>query len=231
LHKAGWEEGIVFEIGCPYISAARMLMLRKALDVKPGVIVFIDHDVSWFPKDLLTLIETPGDVVAGTYRFKKDEEEYMGLLDSDPVTHRPKVRSDGCVKAELVPAGFLKVTTKAIDIFMKHFPQLCFGPAYAPSVDLFNHGVENGRWFGEDYAFSKHWRETGNDIWIVPTLRIDHHQDEKAYKGNFHDFLMGEVRYASLVKSFPEEAKRLHARLEQEYRERFAEYRRLAERK
>ena len=46
-------------------------MLRKALDAKADVIVFIDHDVSWDAKDLLTLIQTEGDVVAGTYRFKK----------------------------------------------------------------------------------------------------------------------------------------------------------------
>jgi pyruvate-ferredoxin/flavodoxin oxidoreductase len=46
--------------------------------------------------------------------------------------------------------------------------------------------------------------------------------------GNFHEFLMGEVRYASLVKAFPEEAKRLHERLEAEYRERYQAYKRLA---
>ena len=40
---------------------------------------------------------------------------------------------------------------------------------------------------------------------------------------------MGEVRYSSLVKSFPDEAKRLHARLEAEYMERYQEYKKLAE--
>jgi len=40
---------------------------------------------------------------------------------------------------------------------------------------------------------------------------------------------MGEVRYASLHQSFPEEAKRLHAILEDEYRERYATYRRMAD--
>ena len=190
LHEAGWEEGIVFEIGCPYISAARNKMLRKALDQKPGVIVFLDHDVSAAPKDLLTLVETPGDVVCGTYRFKKDEEEYMGLLMDDPVTHRPIVREDGCIRAELIPAGFLKITPKAVDKFMIKHPRLCFGPQYRQEVDLFNHGVENGRWYSEDYAFSRHWLETGGDIWIVPTLQIDHHDKDKCFKGNFHEFLL-----------------------------------------
>src|SRR5690242_1599813 len=71
LDAAGWDHMMVSAVGNPYISAARSIMLRKALDAKADVIVFIDHDVSWQPLDLLTLIETEGDVVCGTYRFKK----------------------------------------------------------------------------------------------------------------------------------------------------------------
>ena len=40
---------------------------------------------------------------------------------------------------------------------------------------------------------------------------------------------MGEVRYASLVQSFPEEAKRLHAQLESECEERYELYKRMSE--
>ena len=40
---------------------------------------------------------------------------------------------------------------------------------------------------------------------------------------------MGEVRYASLVQSFPDEAKKLHAQLEKEYKERYEGYKEMAE--
>jgi hypothetical protein len=40
---------------------------------------------------------------------------------------------------------------------------------------------------------------------------------------------MGEVGYASLHQTFPEEAKKLHATLEQEHKERYETYRKLAE--
>jgi hypothetical protein len=49
----------------------------------------------------------------------------------------------------------------------------------------------------------------------------------EASKGNSHDFLMGEVRYASLVQSFPEEVKKLHAQLEEEYKERWEGYKKI----
>ncbi|HUT87732.1 MAG TPA: hypothetical protein VMX15_06585 [Candidatus Heimdallarchaeota archaeon] len=40
---------------------------------------------------------------------------------------------------------------------------------------------------------------------------------------------MGEVRYASLVQTFPDETKKLHAQLEQEYKERWETYKQMAE--
>lgn len=189
LDEAGWKHSLVNEIGCPYISAARATMLRKALDAKATVIVFIDHDVSWQPKDLLTLIETAGDVVAGTYRFKTEEERYMGVLAIDK-HERPIVREDGAIKAMKVPAGFLKVTREAVNRFMEAYPHLCYGEYCAPGVDLFNHGVHERVWYGEDYAFSRNWIAAGGEIWIVPNLNIAHSSADEIFPGNFHEFML-----------------------------------------
>lgn len=189
VQAAGWEEGMVNEVGNPYISAARATMLRKALDAKADVVVFIDHDLSWRPADMLKLIETEGDVVAGTYRFKCDEISYMGTIHSTP-EGTPKVRlSDGAIKARMVPAGFLKVTKEAIDTYMTKYPELCYGEKYRMSVDLFNHGAHEGLWWGEDYAFCRRWEAIGGDIWLVPDLQLDHHSVDKSYPGNFHTYL------------------------------------------
>lgn len=189
IQAAGWDDCMVSEISNPYISAARSYMLRKALDAKADVIVFIDHDLSWKPADLLKLIETEGDVVAGTYRFKEDEEKYMGVID-DNADGSPKVRDDGAIKATRVPAGFLKITAGAVNRFMTEYPHLCYGPKFNPSVDLFNHGAHNGAWWGEDYAFSRNWIDAGGEIWLVPDLDLNHHTADKEYAGNFHQFML-----------------------------------------
>lgn len=186
LDAAGWDHAIVHEIGCPYISAARATMLRKAIDAKGTIFVFIDHDVSWDPKDLLTLIETKGDVVMGTYRFKKDEEEYMGCL----TTEYPTVREDGCIKMAWGPAGFLKVTRNAVNQIMKSYPELIYGEPCSPGIDLFQHGAHKNEWWGEDAAFGRRWNECGGEVWLIPTLNITHHSVEKAYPGNFHEYLL-----------------------------------------
>ena len=178
-------------------------MVRRALDAKADILIFLDYDISFDPQDLVRLIETPGDVVCGTYRFKQDEVKYMGELVQVPCgggMETPMVRkSDGAIQAKSMPAGFLKVTKEAIDLFMRSYPKLIFGPAFNPSIDLFNHGAHKGVWYGEDYAFCRNWRDIGGEIWCIPDLNVTHHSisynrasgqfDHRQFPGNFHRHL------------------------------------------
>ena len=189
LNQHGWKDVFIQEMGCPYISSARATLLRKALDSKAEVIVFLDYDLSFDPEDLLRLIEAPDEVNAGTYRYKKDEVQFMSSIYSDHEM-RPLVRKDGLLKAERVPAGFLKLKRIAVLKFMKAYPELLFGEPDHYSVDMFNHGAHKGVWYGEDYAFCRRWEEIDGDIWLLPNLNITHHSATNSYSGNFHEFLM-----------------------------------------
>ena len=97
---------------------------------------------------------------------------------------------DGRIKAKTLPAGFLKVTKEAVDRFMKAYPNLCYGPRFNQSVDLFNHGAHEGLWWGEDYAFCRNWEAAGESLWLVPDLQLDHHSRDRAYPGNYHEYLL-----------------------------------------
>lgn len=200
---AGWEEGYAQEVGNPYISAARANMTRKALDAGADVIIYLDYDLSWDPVDLLKLLYTPGDVVAGAYRFKKAEEEYMAQVNTDG-DGRPVCRADGCISTARVAAGFLKVTRRAVERFADAYPHLQYGPADHPSIDLFNHGAHKGVWWGEDYAFCRNWTDAGGEIWIAPNLNITHHALQKdgstiPFPGNFHEYLLRQPQPDTLV--------------------------------
>jgi hypothetical protein len=191
LDVAGWDHGTVFEVGSPYISHARSKALHKALIAGADVVVFIDDDVSWRPSDLLRLIETDADLASGTYRFKKSDEpeEYMGaIITKDDGT--PVVRADGCIEAHSVPAGFLKITREGVNRLMREFPELLYGEACAPHVDLFNHGAHGGVWYGEDFALARRWREKCGKVWLVPDLQLDHWDGDTIYPGNYHHFLL-----------------------------------------
>lgn len=201
IEDAGFKPHITYTGGNPYISGARAEITRKALDAKADIIVYIDYDVAWRPEDMIKLLTTEGEVVGGTYRCKVPEIVPMGAI----YTHlegvnatKPIVRADGCIKARTLPAGFLKVTTKAIDDFMRAYPELCYGPQYSLSVDLFHHGAHKGIWWGEDYAFCRNYEACGGEIWNIPDLNLDHwgfdFSDEKpfgtVYKFNYHEYLL-----------------------------------------
>lgn len=192
LDAAGYEHSAVAQVANPYISGARATMLRKAMLWGADVVVFLDDDVSWSPGDLVTLLKTPGNVVAGTYRFKvPGDEAYMGE-HAVAYDGRPIVRDDGAILMNFIPAGFLKVTKKALERFMDAYPELVIDKDSNGfrSPDLFNHGAHEGVWYGEDYAFSRRWRALGGEIWLLPKLQLDHHGKDGVWKGNFHEYLL-----------------------------------------
>lgn len=76
--------------------------------------------------------------------------------------------------------------------------------------------VEAGYW--HLYRYNPELKKEGKNPFIL---------DSKEPKASFREFLMGEVRYASLVKTFPEVAEELFVKSEEEALERYESYLRL----
>ena len=101
--------------------------------------------------------------------------------------------------------------------------------AYAPCI---NHGVRKG--MGNSQLEEKLAVDCG--YWQLyrynPALKAEGKNaftlDSKDPEGNFRDFLMGEVRYSSLKKLFPEHAEALYEKTEEDAKERLAGYKKLA---
>ncbi len=100
--------------------------------------------------------------------------------------------------------------------------------AYSPCI---NHGINMGRSQAEakaaveagywhTYRYNPDLAEEGKNPFIL---------DSKPPKAEYKDFIMGEVRYASLTKLFPETAKVLFDRAEKESKEKRAYYEKLAD--
>jgi hypothetical protein len=78
----------------------------------------------------------------------------------------------------------------AVERFREAYPELTFGQD-KEYTDLFNHGAHEGLWWGEDYAFSRRWRDLGEEIYLIPDLDIVHHMaDGRSFAGNLHNFLL-----------------------------------------
>ena len=101
--------------------------------------------------------------------------------------------------------------------------------AYAPCI---NHGLQLGMGFSQletqravdsgywaMYRYNPQLKESGKAPFIL---------DSKEPSMNFQEFLMGEVRYASLMKQFPEAAAALFEKTELDAKERLRNYKTLA---
>jgi len=136
----------------------------------------------------------------------------------------------GYVYVASVAMGANKNQTLKAFLEAESYPGPSIIIAYAPCI---NQGLKKG--MGKSQEEEKLAVESG--YW--PLYRFDprlategknpFQLDMKDPTGNFQDFLMGEVRYASLHQTCPDEAKRLHAILETEYKERYETYKKLAE--
>ena len=140
-------------------------------------------------------VETEGGMVAGTYRFKNEEERYMGGLNEAEPGIIP-MREDGCLEALAMPAGFLKVTREAVNKMMVAHPELTCGEACNPHFDMFAHGIMEGEWRGEDVAAGLRWWRMGEKVWCKPDLNITHHSMERAYHGNLKKYLERTAGYS-----------------------------------
>jgi len=99
--------------------------------------------------------------------------------------------------------------------------------AYSPCI---NHGIDMGQSQNEEqravesgywtlYRYDPRLKEEGKNPFIL---------DSKEPKGDFKEFLMGEVRYSSLKRTFPENAEKLFQKAEVDMKEKFETYKRMA---
>ncbi len=102
--------------------------------------------------------------------------------------------------------------------------------AYAPCI---NHGIKTG--MGTSQLVEKRAVDAG--YWHLyrhnPLLKEEGKNpfvlDSKEPSAPFKDFLMSEVRYASLIKTFPDRAEKLFEKAEKEAKERYEQYKKMAE--
>lgn len=101
--------------------------------------------------------------------------------------------------------------------------------AYAPCI---NHGIRIG--MGKSQLREKQAVESGYwHLWRYDPRRAEEGQnpfqlDSKEPTGDFREFIMGEVRYSSLKRNFPEAAEELYAEAEKAAKERYEKYVRMA---
>jgi len=100
--------------------------------------------------------------------------------------------------------------------------------AYSPCI---NHGINMGLSQEEEkraveagywnlYRYNPMLKEEGKNPFIL---------DSKSPEADFKEFLKGEVRYSSLTRTFPDRAEALFQKAEEDMKERYETYKKMAE--
>lgn len=195
LRKQGIPLTLFCWAGDSLLPHARNALVAKFLSMPDCTdMVFVDSDISWEPGTLLRLLSHDVDYVAGAYRFKRDGEDY-------PVNHLPKPElwadpETGLLEVADVPTGFLRLRREGLQKFYDAYSMKSYRHGSAPDLDcrcMFDLEYRDGQFYGEDFVFSKRWRDLGGKVWVDPELAIRHHDGGKTYAGHFGNWLRAKM--------------------------------------
>lgn len=178
-----------YVVGMSLIAQARNRIVGAFMASDADCLFFIDSDMGWNAIDFCKVLIAPGGVRGAAYPMKKDPMEYTVYLKPDKngmMISRP----DGFVAATRLGTGFMCIDRKTIEVMQAAFPDLAYQDVdreydhYA----LFDTGMADGAYHGEDYMFCRRWVGLGGDIWCLADARFEH-VGNRTWCGNLMDDL------------------------------------------
>lgn len=195
--RPGWSQ----RAGDCFIAKARSKMVAEFLASDATDLFFLDDDIGWPAEKVLEFIQRPDLIVAGVYPKKQDDIDWPCSIAADAETG-DLIEQDGLIRSEFVPAGFLRIKREVLE----HLYPLA--PLFRDTeLDgtirvyhaIFNSGpAEDGRWWGEDYAFCNLLNSHGYEIWIDPWIKFSHRGRKRwdGVLGNHLDTFRAKARKA-----------------------------------
>lgn len=193
INEHGMAQGIGLEIrasflpGSSLITQARNQIFAEFEKSDASKMICVDADVSWEPGTLLKLASHARDVVGGAYRYKEAKEGY-------PVQFGPGdlMATDGLLDVACVPGGFMAVTKRALERFRERHGDRYYTHHGERFYSYFVSDFHGGNLYGEDTAFCRDYRLTGDKVWLDPELTLTHHDGAQAFTGCIGAFLKAE---------------------------------------
>lgn len=170
----GWQTTGVRWAGSGLIADARNAVVALFLKSAATDLVFVDADVSWDGDALIRLCQHPNPFLAGVYRYKKEPESYPLVLLDDGTD--PRDKATGLLKVALAPAGLLRLSRACLERMARYYADRRYYHANlrADAICLFDCGLRDGFYWGEDYTFCQRWRDIGGEVWVDPHLMLHH---------------------------------------------------------
>jgi len=181
------------KVGCCYVDQARDEIIHMFLTRYKDCthLLFIDSDIAWEPKDVLTLLGKDKDVVCGVYCLKSETPQFTMLRDGPYFTV-----DDGMFEAIGVPAGFMLWKREALQKMVDHYTDLQYAPykgqfegeTLTALCQMYIDQSEK-KYYREDIALCKRWHALGGKLHVSLEVTLGHYNGCKRYDFQLRDFL------------------------------------------
>ncbi len=200
LRGTGIELKLMLREGDALITRARANLVAQFLDDPEAThLLFVDADIGFTPAQVIRLITSEADMVAGVYPIKRvDWDKARRVMD---VNHpNPGAASlhyvleleedenitirGGFARVRYAGTGFLMIRRHVIEQMCRQYASLQFFAEH--SIDTLNTSQNRfalfecmidpvtGTYLSEDFAFCKRWLDMGGEIWADLESRLDH---------------------------------------------------------
>jgi glycosyltransferase involved in cell wall biosynthesis len=184
--KSGIEIEWRFLSSCTNLALGRNQIVREFLKGSADKLVFIDADVTFQAGDLCRLAAYPVDLVAGCYRFKRDEEAYPAAFLED--VNELWADKNGLLEVAMVPTGFMALSRDVFAKFKEAYPNRSYGPT-GEDYCYFQIPYAHGCLYTEDAYFCREWRDIGGKVYLAPEFTLTHWQGNVPYVGHIGKWL------------------------------------------
>lgn len=183
-------------VGNSNLPRARNELVAMFLASDFDDLLFIDDDMGWDANDVIRLLASEQEVIAGvgvkkSIRPDTDPERWcMRVLDT------PLLQDEmGAIEVEAVGTGFMRIDRRVFMRMIEAHPEWkrrgwpnMRAEVKAMYYRFFCFDSESVEECGEDVGFCREWRRLGGSIWIDPMIRLEH-VGEFVYTGNIEALL------------------------------------------
>lgn len=168
--------------GCSLITKARNSLVADFLKSDADTLLFVDADVVVSADSILRLmaLSTGKDVTAGIYpRRGMDRKFFLDYYLDDQ--GGLSFDENGLMRVQRIGTGFMMIQRHVLETMIERHPEW----AYENNVDdrtdyaIFDLGLVNGQYYGEDYLFCDRATAEGFTIYLDPAISLPHVGSEK----------------------------------------------------
>ena len=194
--------------GCSLITKARNALVADFLETDADTLLFVDSDVIITPEAVLRLlaISQGKDITAGVYPRRGADRCFFMDIHTDEETNQLVFDENGMMQIRRIGTGFMMIQRHVLETMVKNHPEWRYinDTKNRDEYAIFDFGVYNGKYYGEDYLFCDRATAEGFSIFLDPTISLPHvgtqeferNFEEDALKPLIEEFCTPELKVA-----------------------------------